>query len=289
MAYRRFRAPVARPAATATLAALAGLVALFGMPLPAAAQDAVTLRLGAHQGETATYRFEQDLNFQMPPEFGGDQQVRSRLVLAQAVQRVVGDTIHYRTEVEDIAVEMAGSQATGDLDFSQFQGQHFVSTVTRRGEVLNLEMPGAAEAGEQIEHSLRQVGFPILPQRAVRVGESWVDTVRVDASAMALPAEGEIVSINRTTLRGLSRSGESTIAELDVETTFSFEPGARAMPGMQVEMSGTRADDVRFDVTRGRFLGATGRQDFTLEMAMPGASGSFTIQGTAESRATLVE
>lgn len=266
--------------------ALTAALLLAVLPHVSGAQE-VTLRLDPTPGQTQTYRFEQDLDFRMPPEFGGDQQLRSFLLLDQTADRLSADTIHYENVVRDISVDMEGSTGAGDLDFSQFKGQTFTSAVTRRGEVVALEMGEGMAVSDQVEHALRQMGFPLLPDAPVRVGQSWTDTTRVDAAAMAVPAEGEIVSISRTTLRGIGRQGGSQVAELRVETTFAFEPGARALPGMRVEMTGNRADDVRFDVTAGRFLEATGQQDFVLNMTMPGASGTFAIRGTARSRANL--
>lgn len=276
------------PAMAVALALLGGSP-WAGAQAAAQEQGPVTLQLKATRGQPVTYRFQQEIDLQMPPELGGSQKVRSLLMVQQTLERATADTLRYLAEVKDVGVEMDASPMGGDLDFSRFRGQRFRMSLTSRGEILELEPLGAAEAGtEQLQHSIRQVGFPLLPERPIRVGESWVDTSRVDAAAMALPADGQIVSVNRATLRRLLREGDATVAELLVETTFRFEPGPRAMPGMQVEMTGERADTIRFDVTNGRFLGGSGSQDFRMSMAIPGAPGSLTIQGTARSTASLV-
>lgn len=279
---------LARPPSPVLAAAVTLLLSAVLLAPAEAQQDPVLLELQARQGEAFSYEYIQDLDFHMPPEFGGNQEVRSKLVLAQTVRRVARDTIHYDNEVRDIEVDVRGAGNQG-LDFSEFEGQRFRSAVTRRGEVVALEMDDFAGSAEQIEQSLRQVGFPVLPERPVGVGETWTDTTRMDAAAMALPAEGEIVSVNRTTLRGINRSGGAEVAELRVESSFVFHPARAAIPGMRVEMSGTRADDVRFDLTNGRFLSQVGQQDFLLNMSIPGSAGSFSIQGTARSRAELLE
>lgn len=276
------------PALAVALALLAGSPSA-GTPAAAQEQEPVTLRLKPTPGQPATYRFQREIDVQMPPELGGSQQVRLLLVVQQTLQRATADTLHYLAEVKDLNVKMDASPMGGDLDLSRFRGQRFRMALTPRGQVLELEPLGEAAAGtEELQESIRGVGFPLLPGSPVRVGERWVDTSRVDASAMALPAEGQIVSVNRTTLRQLLREGDATVAELLVETTFRFEPGPRAMPGMQVEATGVGADTIRFDVTNGRFLGADGSQDFTMSMAIPGAPGSLTIRGTARSTASLV-
>lgn len=268
------------------LAWMVGIAAVPSLP----AQDApVTLRLEARAGEVATYRYEQRIDLRMPLEFGGDQRVVSRLVVEQRAETVDDASIRYLAQVQDIDVEMESSPTAGDLDFSRFKGQRFRMTVDRRGQLQAMAPVGEAGPGvAQLQQSMRQVGFPILPPGPVRAGESWVDTTRIDATAMALPAEGEIVSVSRTTLKRLVRTGDSRVAELDVQTEFHFEPGARALPGMQVEVTGRRSDDVRFDVTRGRFLVSDGTQEFEMRMAIPGATSSLSIEGTATSRAELL-
>lgn len=275
--------------AVATLAFAACLQAGSGVAALGAQEGPVTLRLEARRGDTSAYRFEQRIDLEMPPEFGGRQEVGSLLVVGQRVERVDEDSIRYMAEVRDVTVEMDSAPMGSDLDFSRFEGQRFRMTLSRSGELLSVEpVEGAAPGAAQLQQSIRQVGFPTLPRGPVRVGDTWVDTTRVDASAMALPAAGEIVSVNRTTLRRLLSAGEATVAELAVETAFRFEPEVRPMPAMQVDVSGTRSDTVRFDVTRGRFLTSTGSQSFEMTMAIPGASGSLSIQGTATSRAELL-
>lgn len=247
----------------------------------------VTLRLKGTEGQTTTYRFQQDIDLNMPIQFGGSQAVHSLIVIQQTVQYVTADTIRYLAEVKDIVVEM-GSSPVGGMDFSQFKGQQFRLALSPRGKVLEVESSGPDEVGtEQLRQSMQQVGFPVLPAQSIRVGDSWVDTTRVDAAAMALPANGEIVSVNSSTLKKLSRSGDISVAEILVETTFSFEPHGASLPGMRVAMNGSRTDQVRFDVTNGRFLEAKGTQDFVMSMAIPGAPGSLSIEGTAKSVASL--
>ena len=243
-------------------------------PMGGPQEAPVTLRLDGRSGDRAVYGYEQRIDLQMPPEFGGEQSILSRLVVDQRVDGIDETSIRYLAEVREIGVEMENSPG-GDLDVSRFQG--------RLREVTAV---GGTDLGvAQLQQSMRQVGFPILPPRPVRVGDSWVDTTRIDAAAMALPAEGEIVSVSRTTLERLVRTADGTIARLAVETEFHFEPGEGAIPSMRVEVRGRRGDDVRFDVERGRYLTSEGTQEFEMTMAIPGATGSLSIRGTATSSA----
>lgn len=280
---------MSRTVHTARTGAVALLPVLAWGLLASEQEGPVTLRLEARPGEAAAYRYAQEIDLRMPPEFGGDQRVVSRLAVRQRAERVREASIRYLAEVLEVSVRMEGSAAAEELDFSRFEGQRFRMTVDRRGRLQEIVPIGEPGPGfEQLEQSMRQIGFPVLPEDPVTVGESWVDTTRIDAAAMALPAAGEIVSVSRATLRGISRDGGTAVADLLVETDFHFEPGGGAMPGMQVEVTGSRKDEVRFDVTRGRFLEADGTQEFRMKMAIPGARSSLSIEGSAASRAELL-
>ncbi len=106
---------------------------------------------------------------------------------------------------------------------------------------------------------------------------------------MGMAAPGFLVLINNISLVRLSRSGSATIADLLVETTYEFEPEEGAFSGLSVEVTGSRADNVRFDVTNGHVLSARGAQDFTMNMTVPGLGSSFSVQGSGESTARLIE
>lgn len=270
------------------LSALVALAAAAPQASPLAAQEErVALRLSPEVGETDTYRFEQDLDIDLPPEFGGSQAAHFVLVLRQTAQDVSGDTLSLLSEVEDVAVDVSGQQQ--GLDFSRFEGQRFRARVTRRGEIVSLEPEGEAAAGvDDVRESIRQVGFPVLPPAPVAIGDAWTDTTRVEAGAMGVPASGDIVSVNRTTLERLSEEDGRRIAHLTVRTRFGFEPRGAGMAGMSVQISGSARDTVRFDVTEGRFLDAGGRQQFVMEMALPGTAASMQVRATGERQAKLL-
>jgi len=258
--------------------------------LPAAQDGPVLLQLSARTGETDTYRYEQNVNLQLPPEFGGAQSIATMLVLSQTAMDVSGDRIQYLAEIKDVSVEMTENPLGADLDFAKYKGQQFDMSMTRQGELVGLEMAGTNPAAQQIQQSMRQVGFPQLARNPVRVGDTWTDTTRADANGMGVPVDGDIVSVNQTTLERLTELGERTIANLRVETTFTFQPRAQAgLGGMSVEMTGTRSDDVRFDVTNGRFIVGAGSQSFTLNIGMAGLGGGFLIEGNSRSSAQLLQ
>ena len=250
-------------------------------------QSPITLRLDPENGETHVYRYRQNIDIDLPPEFGGAQAVRSNLLLHQTARGSRGDTLRMIHEVREVDVDVSGR---GDaMDFSRFEGQRFDATVTRRGEIVRLDPLGEAPTGVgQLRESMRQVGFPLLPPRPVAVGDSWVDTTRVEAGTMGVPADGDVVSVNRTTLERLGEEGDRTVAHLSVVSSFGFEPRRGGMVGMNVEIRGAARDSVRFDVSDGKFLEAGGRQNFVMNMSIPGSPGAITIRATGTRSAELV-
>jgi hypothetical protein len=271
--------------------ALVPLLILAAAAGPLQAQDAVRLRLDSTAGESLTYRFELNLDIAVPPELGGNQRLESLMVLQQTTQGVRGDTLYFDSAVEDASFSLRSAEGAEMLPdaSANLVGQNFRTAFTRRAEPVIIEIEGQSpQSTAQIRSALRQGGFPTLPERAVRVGDRWKDTVRIRASEMGMAAPGFLILINDISLQRLSRSGSSTIADILVETAYGFEPDRDAFPGVSVEMTGSRADNVRFDVTRGHFLSARGAQDFTMSLTVPGLGQAFAVRGNGESSAGLV-
>lgn len=271
--------------------ALATLLILVAVA-PLQAQDAVRLRLDSEAGESLTYEFELDLDIAVPPELGGNQRLESRMVLQQNTRDVRADTLYFNSAVQDASFSLRSAEGAEMLPDASADliGQNFTTAFTRRAQPVVIEIEGQSpQAAAQVRSALRQGGFPTLPARAVRVGDRWKDTVRIRAADMGMAAPGFLVLINDISLQRLSRKGSSTIADILVETAYDFEPDENAFPGVRVEMTGSRADTVRFDVTKGHFLSARGAQDFTMSLTVPGLGQAFAVRGSGESSAGLVE
>ncbi len=271
---------------------LVPLLVLAVLATPLHAQEAVRLRLDSTAGESLTYKFELNLDIAVPPELGGSQRLESLMVLQQTTQNVRGDTLFFDSAVHDASFSLRSAEGAEMLPdaSAELVGQSFRTAFTRRAEPVLIEIEGqSAQAAAQIRSALRQGGFPTLPERPVRVGDRWKDTVRIRASEMGMAAPGFLILINDISLQRLSRAGSSTIADILVETAYGFEPDRDAFPGVAVEMTGSRADNVRFDVTRGHFLSARGAQDFTMSLTVPGLGQALAVRGNGESSAGLVD
>lgn len=272
--------------------ALVALVLPAAAAAPTQAQDAVRLRLDSRAGESLVYQFELSLDIAVPEELGGAQRLESLMVLQQTAQDIRGDTLYFDSSVQDASFSLRSAEGAEMLPdaSAELVGQNFRTAFTRRAEPVIIEIEGQSpEASAQVRSALRQGGFPTLPEGAVRVGDRWRDTVRIRAADIGMAAPGFLVLINDISLQRLSRSGSSTIADILVETVYDFEPDRNAFPGVSVEMTGSRADNVRFDVTRGHFLSARGAQDFTMNLTVPGLGQAFSVRGSGESSAGLVD
>ncbi len=268
------------------------LLALAMAPGAVLAQEQVLLRLDSPIGESLTYRFEIHLDIAVPPVLGGSQRLESLMVVQQTTTDVRGDTLYFAATVREANFSLR-SEDGGEMlpnASEDLAGQSFRTAFTSQGEPVDIQIEGQSpEPSAQVPSALRQAGFPTLPGRAVAVGDRWKDTLRIRAADMGMAAPGFLVLINDISLVRLSRSGSATIADLLVETTYEFEAEEGAFSGLSVEVTGSRADNVRFDVTNGHFLSASGAQDFTMNMTVPGLGSSFSVQGSGESTALLIE
>lgn len=290
------RGPLAVAAAAVVFAVGASLAA------PAATlaqQEPVELRLRAEEGATATYRFEWKSHLAPPPAMDmSATDVTGSAVVARTAEEVRGDTLKFRSRIEDIQLDIQSgnpqvqSQSEAAAKRSErMVGREFVLTVTRTGHVVAMEAPNAeAVSGGQIERSLRELSFVTLPERPVAPGDSWKGQETVDAVSFGIPLQGDVVTRTTTTLDRVFEESGSRIAELQVEATFEFRPtGETKEQTMQVQMNGSSAQTIRFDVDEGRFLSSSGAQDFTVNLSIPGQPVSFTVQGSNETSARLVE
>jgi len=268
------------------------LMALTMAPDVVLAQERVLLRLDSPIGESLTYRFEINLDIAVPPVLGGSQRLESLLVVRQTTTDVRGDTLYFDATVREANFSLRSDDGREMLPnvSEDLAGQSFRTAFTSQGEPLDIQIEGQSpEANAQVRSALRQAGFPTLPGHPVAVGDRWRDTLRIRAADMGMAAPGFLVLINDISLVRLRGSGSATIADLLVETTYEFEPEEGTSSGLSVEVTGSRADNVRFDVTNGHFLSASGAQDFTMKMTVPGLGTSFSVQGSGESTALLIE
>lgn len=290
------------PTARIRRAALAALfAAILGAATSAAAQEGpVLLRLKAEEGQADTYRFESEMTFEVAsemPQAPPRQTVRTRLIVRQTAEAIEEAAVRYVSEIRDYEVdlEMPGMDSTTRemvrRGAERAEGARFRLSVTPTGRVTELdlgELAGAGQGANQLEQTLRQMGFPYFPERPVAVGESWSHETSMDWSAMGLPVDGALVTESTSTLEELTHEGDSTVAGILVESTFAFEPADDA-EGWEIELSGSAAQRLRFDVDAGRLLGGSGSQDFVFTIRVPGQGQTITMNGSGTSSATLVE
>lgn len=284
---------------TAALLAATGMVAAVPWAGPAAAQEEgpVTLRLDDTEGQSSTYSIQSRTHISPPPGMGAETTADATMRMRRSVQSVAGDTLGIAIRIDsfDLDLESDNEQVRSQLRQAEEEsrnsvmGETFRASVTRQGEIVEMGVVGEGGPGtQQIDRTLRDLAFATLPEDPISVGESWSATRRADASSFGVPVDGEVVTETTSTLARLFRQNGSQVAEISVEATFGFEADTTAQAAMSVDMSGSSAQTVHFDVDEGRFLGSSGSEDFTVNLTVPG-QGSFTVQGTSQSSAELVE
>lgn len=269
------------------------------VPSAAVAQEAgpVTLELKAEEGETSVYRFQSSTHITPPPGMGIETTADAFVIMSNAVEEVVGDTLRMSASIDSFSLELASDneQMSSQLRQAEEQsrkrmkGETFEVAVTRRGEIVEMGSVGGGGV-RQLDRSFRELAFATLPAEPVTVGESWTSRRTSGTSSFGIPVQGEVVTETTSTLSRIFRRGGSRVAEISVESTFAFEPDTAASSAMEVDMEGSSARTIHFDIEEGRFLSSSGAQDFTVHLSMAGqAGGSVTIQGSSESSSELVE
>ena len=256
------------------LAALTGGLALLGVPAETGAQQSVRLELGGQPGNWLRYSHRTDFLVDLPADLGGPTSTRTTIRLLQVLEGVSPDGLSYSTTLEEISLDVR-PQPEEMPDLSGIQGLQFHHTASRAGRTLSLRLVGeSSEAGpgllDQLENWLSQLGFPPLPGHPVNVGEEWSETVGIPAMALGLSVDYDVVQTRTVRFTELRSAGSSTVAFLAVTTTWAPEAEPSGSGGGVASLQGTAAQTVRFDPTRGRFIGSTGTSDLELVLTPQG-------------------
>ncbi len=254
-------------------------------------QAPVHLRLGGEPGAWIRYTHYKELAVALPADLGGPATTRTTIRLLQVVDSVSAEAVHYRSTLEEVEFDVQ-PEPPGLPDLSGLQGFGFRHTTSRAGRAIGLTLPGTAgEAGpgfrEQLQNWLGKLGFPPLPEKPVREGDSWIETVPIPATALGLTLEYDLVQERVTRLTRVRPSGMTSIAVLDVETRWIPAPDPIEPPEGIASLRGTAQQTVRFDIGRGRFLGGTGTSSLELVLTPPGGGQYVAVSATGR-QATAV-
>lgn len=162
-----------------------------------------------------------------------------------------------------------------------------VLTLTARGEATVVTAPEISAGAQALVNpeTLAASFFPRLPDRMVATGDSWTDTVRVEAEA-----QGGVIRIQsalRYTVRGDTVVDGQTL--LRVDFTSDEERSAEVSEaGMDVvqDVTGRGEGHFLWDRTRNRLHSQYQKASFTGIMEVPGAPFplGLTIEGVSRTR-----
>lgn len=262
---------------------LTGLVLLWG-PAVATGQQSARLELAGAEGDWMEYNHRNDLVVDLPADLGGRATTRTNIRIRHVVESASADTIAYVTTLEEVSLEVRPTPAQLP-DLSGIQGLQFHHTASRAGRTLSLRLAGqAGEAGpgliEQMESWLGQLGFPLLPEGVVTVGDEWSETVPVPAMALGLAVDYDVVQTRTVRLTELRSTGGSTVAFLVVTTTWAPSPDPSGTGGGVASLQGSAEQLVRFDTKLGRFLGSTGTSQLAIVLTPEGTAQYVAVSAT---------
>jgi hypothetical protein len=260
-----------------------GLLLLWG-PGEVAAQQSARLELAGTPGDWLEYNHRNDLVVDLPSDLGGPATTRTDIRMRHVVESASAEAIAYVTTLEEVALEVRPTPAQVP-DLSGIQGLQFHHTVSRTGRTLTLRLAGqSSEAGpgliEQMESWLGQLGFPLLPEGVVTVGDEWSETVPVPAMALGLAVDYDVVQTRAVRLTELRSAGSTTVAFLVVTTTWAPSAEPSGTGGGVASLRGSAEQVVRFDTRLGRFLGSTGTSQLEIVLTPEGTAQYVAVSAT---------
>jgi hypothetical protein len=199
-----------------------------------AATDPVYLRLGGVPGQSNHYQTTVDV-FMRGPMASSDSTVpamRSTRFMTRTVDAISGDTITFVEVVDSARVETPGMPGMGDRMAGQaamMRGQTVTTRMDSRARLLSIEVananapdgsgapapggPGAGGAGGQRMPGRNQRPMFVLPERAVRAGDTWTDSVVI---AGAGPTEGPTNYLATYKLERIEQRGNFRVAVISM-------------------------------------------------------------------------
>jgi hypothetical protein len=244
---------------------------------PAAAQnpsEPVYLRMGGQPGQSNKYQTTIDV-FMRGPMAASDSTVpslRTTRYSTRTVNAVSGDTVTFVDMVDSARMEspaMPGMAERMSGQASAMRGQTVTSRMDARGRLLSVEVtnpnamdasgapapgsPGGGGGGGMRMPGRNQREIFVLPERAVRAGDTWTDSVVI---AGAGPTEGPTnflatYKLERVEQRGNFRVAVISLAgnmvtnsptgpqTMSVTGELSFDITGRRLANMTMQMNGT--------------------------------------------------
>jgi len=195
----------------------------------------------------------------------------------QTVTGVDGDVIEYTIVTDSARFETPGMpQLQGQMPDQT--GETQVMSMTTRGKVESMDVPGASSEAQQLMGALGGLSFE-LPEEAVALGATW--TADLSTAIPGLPGGGSMsMGMDLTyTLVEITNSGGSQLATVTFEGPISMAGDAA---GLGLEASGTTTGTFVFDLTQGRIN--TGVTEMNMSLVMAGAGMTMGQSVTTEMR-----
>lgn len=245
---------------------------LLALATAARAQDAVLLRVGGTVGQNNRYQTVMDMFVQGGPmaQMGGDTSqpmMRMTTVTTRTLTAANGDTLTFTETIDSARTESPGMPQMAAMmanTGAMLRGQVTTTRMDGRARVFGMESnnpnmpgmggggPGGRGAGGMGNMGRNQRAMYMLPERPVRVGESWTDSMvtqgvgnegptnflatfrleRVDTRPNARVA---VVSMNGT----LATSGPRGPQQLSVTGEFQLDLTNTRLVAVTMTSSGT--------------------------------------------------
>jgi hypothetical protein len=237
---------------------------LLAVSSAACAQETVLLRLGGQVGQSSRYRSVM-ATFMRSPQMAAMMSsdttlpfMRMTMSMTRVLNARAGDTLTFVEVIDSAAVETpAAPQMSGMMGAvaGQMQGQTTTQRTDSRGRIYSSEVSGGMAAMAGMGGGGRggaggggnQRPLYLLPERAVRVGETWTDTMVTPAAS---PGEGPSTFAATFRLERVEQHGASRVAVVSLN-------GTQTMAAQQGPQTFNLTGEFQLDLAGRRLASAT--------------------------------
>ncbi len=258
-------------------------------------KEAIELKFNMHKGSRFEYNITMDMNMQqiaMRQDSGVKNTMGFTYLFEVVEENDTAKTVASTINKINMAMDAMGNQMHFDTDsvhgqdtstpnamlgniFSTLKGAKFTFRINNKGEISDIQglndmrqkmasVPGAppieAMSGLFNEESFRQnieQAFAAYPGKPVKTGESWTKNVSATSQGM------KVNSINTYTLQSVQ--GDDALIKVASKLSSA---GSEQMQGMQMNMTGTSAGTMHYDIPTG--MPTDANVDMKMDIKMKG-------------------
>lgn len=225
---------------------------------------AQTLRYGTQQG--ATHQYERTQKDHVVQTIQGNEQTADIESFWRFTTKVTdaGDAVKVAVVHDSLALSSPG--ITEQPDFSEIYGKPVEITMSKRGEVQNVDVPDSLpDIAARLDFGTTYKNFfPVLPAGEVETGDTWSDTLNTKSNQNGLDIT--VQRINDYTAKGMEQKDGKDAVRIEYVSNMKIE-GTGNQQGADISLSGSGTGNGTFwfQPDPGTYLGGTEKGEMKMD------------------------